>query len=319
MQLFHFDSSGGIPAHVQIKEQVKVALALGKLGPGDLLPSIRKVEDELGVGRMLVRKAYQQLQQAGLIHIVHGKGAVVTGNGLAQGHATRRADTLIRRFLAEVRREGLEAVSFSRLFHQRMLAEDHRAPTIVYVDSSDILSRELGGQVQQALGVQVRPMSVAELRAKRATLPPGVQVLVNYYYLEDVRKLLRGRARQVFPVSWDYAAQFIERLRNLPSGSGVLLLFYQASLEQQGTRLAIEELISRVQDRRHVFTTRPFERIGRLESLVRSPFRAIVVSNQIWDRYPLQLERHPRKFWRLLARLDDRSLKVIGEKLGFVL
>ena len=61
MHLFHYNAAARIPAHVQLEEQVKVALALGKLRPGDLLPSIRNVEDELGVGRMLVRKAYQQL------------------------------------------------------------------------------------------------------------------------------------------------------------------------------------------------------------------------------------------------------------------
>jgi DNA-binding transcriptional regulator YhcF (GntR family) len=318
-RLFHWDSASGIPAHVQLREQVKVALALGKLGPGDLLPSIRQVEQELGVGRMLVRKAYQQLQQAGLIRLVHGKGAVVTGNGLPDGGATRRADALVRRFVAAIRREALEPVTFARLFLQRVLAADHGEPSLVYVDSSDTIAREMGGQIQQVLGLRVRSMSVAELKATgRKALPAGAYVLVNYYYLEEVRKLLRGRGQQVLPVAWQFAVSFIERLRALPEGSRILLLFYQASLEQEGTRLAIQELISRARDRRFVFTVRPVERV-KLDALARSRYRAILVSNQVWDRYHAQLARHPRRFWRLAVSLDDRSLQLLTRKLGLVL
>src|SRR6476646_90025 len=181
--ILHFNPAVRIPAHVQLEEQVKVALALGKLRPGDLLPSIRNVEDELGVGRMLVRKAYQQLQDAGLVRIIHGKGAVVTGQARANGRVTEKAEALIQRVLAELRSEGLDPVTFARILHQRLLEDDARAPRILCIDSSEVLARELGDQIQQALGVHVRAMSVPKLRRYRASVTADTQVLVDYYYL----------------------------------------------------------------------------------------------------------------------------------------
>jgi GntR family transcriptional regulator len=124
--ILHYNATVRIPVHVQLEEQVKVALALGKLRPGDLLPSIRQVEEELGVGRMLVRKAYQQLQDAGLVRLVHGRGAVVTGQARANGRVTARTESLIQRTLAELRRERLDPVTFARILHQRLMAEDAR-------------------------------------------------------------------------------------------------------------------------------------------------------------------------------------------------
>ena len=44
-------------------------------------------------------------------------------------------------------------------------------------------------------------------------------------------------------MSWDYDAAFVERLRSLPQGASVLLLFYRSSLNDQGTKLAIEALL----------------------------------------------------------------------------
>ena len=319
MHLFHYNAAARIPAHVQLEEQVKVALALGKLRPGDLLPSIRNVEDELGVGRMLVRKAYQQLQDAGLVRIIHGKGAVVTGQARANGRVTEKAETLIQRVLAELRNEGLDPVTFARILHQRLLEDDARAPRILCIDSSEVLARELGDQIQQALGVHVRAMSVTKLRRSRSSVTADTQVLVDYYYLADVRRILNNRTRGIYPVSWDYDAAFIERIRSLPLGSSLLLLFYRSSLKEQGTLLAIDALLDRVKEREFQVDVKAVEDVGSLSRLARSRYAAVVVSNRVWDEHAGALEAHPATFWRLASRLNHQSLDAIRDRLGFVL
>jgi len=318
MHLFHYDAEAGIPAHVQLKEQVKVALALGSLRPGDLLPSIRKVEEDLGVGRMLVRKAYQQLQDAGLVRIIHGKGAMVTEQPRANGHLAVKAEDVIQKLVETLRKKGLDPVSFSRMLQQRLLAEDFRAPRILCVDSSEVLARELGQQLQQALGVHVRTTSVPLLRKQRSTITPETQVLVSYYYLEDVQKIVGRRTQRIMPVSWDYDAAFVERLRSLPLGSKVLLLYYEASLREQGTRLAIDALLDRVKEREFVVDVKAVEQVGRLGALARSRYDAIVVSNRVWDEHSAVLEKSPERFWRLSSRLNPQALEAVRNELGFV-
>jgi DNA-binding transcriptional regulator YhcF (GntR family) len=319
MHFFHYNTAARIPAHVQLEEQVKVALALGKLRPGDILPSIRNVEDELGVGRMLVRKAYQRLQDAGLVRIIHGRGAVVTGQARANGHVTAKAEGLIHRLLAELRSEGLDPVTFARILHQRLLAEDARAPRILCVDSSEVLARELGEQIHRALGVHVKTMSVPRLRRLRSTVTSDTQVLVDYYYLADVRRILKGRTGGIYPVSWDYDAAFVERVRSLPLRSSILLLFYESSLREQGTLLAIDALLDRVKERDFRVDVKSVETAGPIERLVRSRYAAVVVSNRVWDGHAAVLERYPEKFLRLSSRLNHQSLDAIRDRLGFVL
>ncbi len=304
---------------MQIEEQVKVALAFGKLRPGDLLPSIRALEDQLGVGRMLVRKAYQRLEASGLVSIVHGRGAVVTGQSPTDGHVATKADELIERVLADVRREGLDAVTFARLLHQRLLAEDARAPRIQYVDYSDVLAQQLGLQIKQALGVHVKAVGLSTLRRLRGAVSRTTQVLVDYYYLADVRKLLSRRAGGIYPVSWDYDAAFVERLRSLPQGAGVLLLFYRSSLKEQGTLLAIDALLDRVKERDFKVTFKAVEDVRSIRRLAGAGYDAIVVSNRVWDDHARVLERDPEKFWRLSSRLNLKSLDPIRVRLGFVL
>jgi DNA-binding transcriptional regulator YhcF (GntR family) len=318
VHLFHFNPAAGIPGHAQIMEQVKVALALGRLQPGDLLPSIRKVEEELGIGRMLVRKAYQQLEDLGLVRLVHGYGAVVTGQPRANGHVAAKAEALIQKLLAELRREELDPVSFSRVLQQRLLDADFRAPRILCVDSSEVLARTLGQQIQQVLGVHVRTVSLPRLRGERGSINARTQVLVNYYYVSDVRKILKGRTEHVYPVSWDYDAAFLERLRSLPLGSNLLLLFFRANLKEPATQLAIEALLDRLKEREFRIEVRPVEGVGALARLARGKHAAIVVSNRVWDEHAAVLERYPQKFVRLASRLNHQSLEAIRNEMGFV-
>jgi GntR family transcriptional regulator len=317
--LFHYNATAGIPAYVQLEEQVKVALALGKLRPGDVLPSIRNVEDELGVGRMLVRKAYQRLQDAGLLRIIHGRGAVVTGQARTNGRVIDKAEAMILRLVPELRREGLDPVTFSRILHQRLLEDDARAPRLLCVDSSEVLARELGQQIQESLGVHVRSSGIARLQRTRKSVTAETQVLVDYYYLTDVRRILAGRMQGIYPISLDYDPAFVERVTSLPLGSDVLLLFYASSLKETGTLLAIDALLDRVKDRKFRIDTKAIERAGRLDKLARSKYEAVIVSNRVWDVHGPVLERHPKKFLRLASRVNHQSLDAIRDRLGFVL
>jgi GntR family transcriptional regulator len=54
---FVIQRDSSIPVHSQIKERIKTALLFGELRPGDVLPSIRDLERELGVSRAIVRRA----------------------------------------------------------------------------------------------------------------------------------------------------------------------------------------------------------------------------------------------------------------------
>lgn len=316
--LFHHNSASPIPAHVQIEEQVKVALALGKLRPGDMLPSIRHVEETTGIGRMLVRRAYQSLQDSGLVRITHGRGAVVIGQRRTDGVLSQKVEAMIQRISAELRREGLEPVTFSRLLHQRLLEQDARSPRLVCVDSSEVLARDIGQQIQQTLGVNVTPYGIARLRRNRRSIGEDTHVLVEYYYLADVRRILGDRSRGIYPIAFDYAPSFLDRLRSLPLHSSILLLFYESSLKETGTQLAIDALIDRVKDRHFKIDIKSLESAGPLEKLARSRYQAVVVSNRVWDVHADTLERSPT-FVRLASRVNQSSLEEIRERLGLVI
>src|SRR5580658_5281076 len=70
----------GKPVYLQVVDQVKSAAASGVLRPGEPLPSIRPLAEQLRINRNTVSKAYAELENQGVIETVAGKGCFVTEN-----------------------------------------------------------------------------------------------------------------------------------------------------------------------------------------------------------------------------------------------
>jgi GntR family transcriptional regulator len=70
----------GIPIYVQIVEQVRRAIEVGGLGPGDRLPTVRRLAGELAIAPNTIVKAYNELQRMGLVESRPGVGTVVAGD-----------------------------------------------------------------------------------------------------------------------------------------------------------------------------------------------------------------------------------------------
>ncbi|RZQ62535.1 GntR family transcriptional regulator [Amycolatopsis suaedae] len=66
-----------MPAYLQLVRQVKEALRLGWLRPGDRLPTVRDVVASSGVNANTVLKAYRELEFAGLVEARQGSGTFV--------------------------------------------------------------------------------------------------------------------------------------------------------------------------------------------------------------------------------------------------
>ena len=74
---FQLNFKSGKPVYLQLVDQVKSAAASGAVKPGEPLPSIRPLAEELRVNRNTVAKAYAELENQRVIETVAGKGCFV--------------------------------------------------------------------------------------------------------------------------------------------------------------------------------------------------------------------------------------------------
>ena len=65
------------PIYEQIIAQIKAEVIEGRMTAGDALPSVRTLSRELKISALTVKKAYDNLEEEGLIVTVHGKGSFI--------------------------------------------------------------------------------------------------------------------------------------------------------------------------------------------------------------------------------------------------
>src|SRR5665213_3746876 len=98
--ILRLNQSSGIPLYLQLIEQVKHAVETGALRPGDQLPTIRKLAEDLVMNPNTVARAYRELEHEGMIELRHGSGAYISESLARKAVAwatktTRKAQAII--------------------------------------------------------------------------------------------------------------------------------------------------------------------------------------------------------------------------------
>ena len=121
--LFRPNPSSGVPIYLQLMEQVKHAIETGALRPGEQLPGIRTLAEELVVSPNTVAKAYSELEHEGLLEMRHGSGAFVCVKRRTRSLAdqVQIARRRLRDLIERLREDGLLDEEIRRAFEAELL------------------------------------------------------------------------------------------------------------------------------------------------------------------------------------------------------
>jgi DNA-binding transcriptional regulator YhcF (GntR family) len=120
--LFRPNASSGVPIYLQLMEQVKHGIETGALRPGEQLPGIRPLAEELVINPNTVAKAYRELEHEGVIELRQGAGAFVSGNAGTKKLTDniRAGQTLVADAIEKLRARGVTDDEIRRLFEAEL-------------------------------------------------------------------------------------------------------------------------------------------------------------------------------------------------------
>ena len=120
MQL-HISSHDGVPIYLQIVNQVKYLVAAGRLEPGQELPPIRTLAEQLVINPNTVARAYRELEQAGIVTKRRTAGTYVsdTTSPLARRERLKIITERVDALLAEARQMNIDTETIIELIQER--------------------------------------------------------------------------------------------------------------------------------------------------------------------------------------------------------
>ena len=111
----------GIPIYLQIINQIKYMAASGRLTPGDKLPPVRKLAEQLLINPNTVARAYRELETAKVLSTRRGSGVFVAEgvSPLARREQTKILIERIDMLLAEARQMDIGIADVIELIKQQ--------------------------------------------------------------------------------------------------------------------------------------------------------------------------------------------------------
>lgn len=115
--IFTLNPSSGQPLYLQLMQQIRHAIETGVLQPGDGLPGVRTLAQQLVISPNTVVKAYCELEHEGLLELRHGSGAYVSGRRAKKSRTDRlrQAQERVRALVEKLQRDGLSEEEIHRL------------------------------------------------------------------------------------------------------------------------------------------------------------------------------------------------------------
>jgi GntR family transcriptional regulator len=118
--------SDGLPIYLQIVNQVKYLVASGRLSPGEEIPPMRVLAEELLVNPNTIARAYLELERAGIVTKRHGMGTYIAeaSRPLPQRERMKILRERVDALVTEARHLGVPLVEVVKLLRERDAAMD---------------------------------------------------------------------------------------------------------------------------------------------------------------------------------------------------
>jgi DNA-binding transcriptional regulator YhcF (GntR family) len=317
---FAIDPTSPVPAQTQIVDQVRLWLLMGRLQPGDTLPSLRELERKLGLGRSIVWAAYRELQQSGTIQLNQGSRAQVADlqNGQSRLFAKRahECEALSKQILEQIRKQGFLPSSFVRYLDSRAREEEAEHDRLVVIDDSQCLADDFARQVSAAWGAYARPMKFADLIANPDEVT-NVRCVIATYWFTGLAAWAKPHKVPVHMISTRWSERTLQPIRSLPAGSKTLLVFYEEDYIHNGSLFA-DDLRKALGDARRHVVSASIRTIEELQPMLASrEFRRVLIGNRIWDNLGEDVRLLPQ-VGRPIVELNKAELDGLRIQVGVV-
>lgn len=124
---FHLDARSGVPAYLQLVQQVRHAVQLGILKPGDQLPTVKEVAAGIAINPNTVLKAYGTLESEGIAEGRRGQGTFVKSSAPPPlGDEVTKLRRSLRDWFARARAAGLDEASIDALLSENRADAERR-------------------------------------------------------------------------------------------------------------------------------------------------------------------------------------------------
>ena len=220
-----------ITISAQIVGQIKLLITLGKLAPGDFLPTVTQLAEHLGVNHNTIAGVYNQLIEAGYLAAKRGKGTFVADTETVHKLLNHKLFySLLSQASVTASQLGLGPSEFAVAAYAEAvgLSQDQlHLPSLVFVEGSGPYVEILYEAICSDIGIPLllihrEQLQANELRAMSELLAADLVVTTTQYLWEIAQ--ITAPEQEVIAVDVKPDIQLLTKISSLPRNSRILLV-----------------------------------------------------------------------------------------------
>lgn len=199
--IFQIDPNLDVPIYQQLVDKIRTGIKMGKLTPGQQLPTVQELTGELAVSRGTVKRAYDELEHQGLLEKVQGRGTFIRYLPANSVSRKEQAMAAIDEMLDQLENMGFssEEINIFLTLKQRERAEKQSALKVAVVECNPEALSQLSGQLRHIKGIDLYSYLLGTVQEYPYNLDDETDVVIttgsHAQYIEsilpDKKKLIR--------------------------------------------------------------------------------------------------------------------------------
>lgn len=308
-----------VPYYLQLRDLIRYHISTGALQRNEKLPTVHGLAKELGVNFETIRKAYKELEREGLVSTGRGRGTFVNEAGasrLLERPRDQKRDSVeslrgrIRQYLSM----GGDPEALKRLvdeMHESQTRVDQDRFAI-FAECNSFQARQISGMLKDAMGMDVRPTLLKDLRSELTRMGPDLAkllvVITTGFHVDEVRHAVGNHKVRIEFVITSMSPQTRRTIEEFPKTAKFGFIcrdeesreFYRNLLKSE---LGLKsELLSCI-----------IQQTEKVKKIV-NEVQVLLVSPSVYETMR-ELVPPNLPFFNILDRVDPMSLKVLRDKI----
>jgi DNA-binding transcriptional regulator YhcF (GntR family) len=209
MVQFFVDKHNKVPLYLQLTDEIRYYISTGVLGEREQLPPVKVLAKMLGINFLTVRKAYKELESAGLLDVRHGEGTFISlsNHGSRNGERRKRSDNssaedvgsqfadAARILFEQNLKRGLDLEEARKIVQEIFAAIERKSavPRVVFAACNVFQIESISVILAAELNLEVEPVLIERLPGKiNRWLEDGreIHIVTTGYHVDQVRKAI---------------------------------------------------------------------------------------------------------------------------------
>ena len=179
--LFQVNHNLDVPIYQQLVDKIRTAVKKGVLSPGQQLPTVQELAQQLSLARGTIKRAYDELEHQGVLEKIQGRGTFICYQPMDSGSRKERAMAAIDHLLDE-----LEEMEFSPMeigiflaLKQKERSEQLSVLKLAVVECNPEALSQLSEQLRVIKGVELCSYLLDNVREYPYKLDEGMDLIIT--------------------------------------------------------------------------------------------------------------------------------------------